>query len=281
MKISEINIYPVKALKRTSLQRAVAEERGFAGDRRFMLVDQNGDLVTQRQIPALATSSALLHENTLEVLAEGAQSITIGSDFDESANIKVRVWDSVCDALLADDLINKWFSETFGSDLRLVKMPDSTRRRVNEKFNAGDDIVSFADGYPILVICEASLADLNSRLDEKIPMDRFRPNIVVSGGEAYEEDSWRRIKIGGAVFRGVKPCARCVVTTVDQKTGVFRGKEPLKTLATYRKPADLYPISSEEMGFGKNDVLFGMYLVADNFGEAISVGDDVEILKRG
>lgn len=168
-------------------------------------------------------------------------------------------------------------------------MPDATRRSVNDIFNQNDDIVSFADGYPLMVIGEASLADLNGRIagdnedgeeaDRNVrvplPMNRFRPNIVVSGSEAYAEDNWVRIKIGEAEFRATKPCARCVITTVDQKNGIFDGKEPLKTLAAYRLARQVIPDRYESLGMNATAVLFGQNLIPETPGATIDVGDAV------
>ena len=279
MKVTEINIYPVKSLKGISLTSAVVEERGFENDRRLMVVDKKGDLVTQREVSGLATVLTRYVEGSLELCLDERDWIPISDVFDQDREITVRVWNSHCKALLAEDELNFRISHRFGKDLRLVLMPPSTRRRINEAFNRGDEIVSFADGYPFLMIGEKSLEDLNSRLEQTIPMNRFRPNLVFSGVEAFVEDKWKRIKIGETVFRITKPCARCTVTTVDQETGVSAIREPLKTFATYRKSSDVYPGRFEELGLNKNDILFGQNLVAENFGEEIKLGDKVEIVQ--
>jgi uncharacterized protein YcbX len=149
-------------------------------------------------------------------------------------------------------------------------MPDETRRKVNYFYAVRkDDHVSFADGYPFLLIGENSLEDLNRRLERKVPMNRFRPNFVVSGSAAFAEDEWKRIKIGAGEFHVVKPCARCVITTVDQATGEKQGVEPLKTLASYRIPKRSI----------KKKILFGQNLIAENEGEVLRVGDQVEIFE--
>lgn len=279
MEISGINIYPIKSLKGIRLDRAIVENRGLKNDRRFMLIDVNNDLVTQREIHSLAMVYTRFVEKILEMSFDKERWFRIRDYFFENETIEVRVWNSFCDALVADDEINSLFSKRFETDLRLVRMPSATSRRINEAFNAGDDIVSFADGYPLLLIGESSLNDLNSRLEEEILMDRFRPNLVVSGFEPFAEDSWKKIRVGNTIFRVTKPCARCVVTTIDQSTGVSDVKEPLKTLATYRKSSDVFPNDIENFGLGKNDILFGQNLVAENFGEEIKLGDHVEVLE--
>ncbi len=278
MKISEINIYPVKSLKGFSTETSLVEDRGLKNDRRFMVIDRKNDLVTQRELPVLTTISAIFDRLTLQLSTNAGNNHSIAADFDGTGKITVRVWDSYCEAIVADEITNQWFSELANTDLRLVRMPETTRRSINQRFDHGNDIVSFADGYPLLVIGENSLADLNSRMEKKIPMNRFRPNLVISGCEAFVEDKWEKIRIGQTIFRATKPCVRCVITTIDQETGVPNPKEPLKTLASYRKSSDVFPDGFERFGLGKNDVLFGQNLVAENFGERIKVGDEVEIL---
>jgi uncharacterized protein YcbX len=130
-----------------------------------------------------------------------------------------------------------------------------------------------------MALGEASLEDLNSRLDTPLPMNRFRPNLVISGSEEYAEDRWKRLRIGDTIFRATKPCARCSITTVDQARGLFAGKEPLRTLAGYRKAKQVMPDTYAAMGMGANDVLFGQNLVPENAGEMIKVGDSVEVLE--
>jgi uncharacterized protein YcbX len=163
-------------------------------------------------------------------------------------------------------------------------MPDSAGRDITERFNHGGDQVSFADGYPQLVIGEASLADLNSRLAGETPavrleMNRFRPNIVVSGSGAFAEDDWKVMKFGDALFRSTKPCARCVITTVDQATGEFTGKDPLKTLATYRLAKDVIPDRFESLGMSPTAVCFGQNLIAESIGSTVKVGDAVTVVE--
>ncbi len=157
------------------------------------------------------------------------------------------------------------------TNCRLVRLNENTKRKVNPFYAVRkfQDVVSFADGYPILLIGEGSLDDLNSKLEKPIPMNRFRPNLVVKGSEAFAEDTWKKIRIGETIFHLVKPCARCVMTTIDQKTGISDGKEPLKTLATYR----LVKKS------GKSKINFGQNLIADSFGGIVKVGDKIEILE--
>jgi uncharacterized protein YcbX len=279
MKVTEINIYPVKSLRGFSCQNSVVKKRGFKNDRRFMLVDENNDFLTQREFSKMATITTQITGNGLKFSAPGFEDLIISKDFSKGEVATVRVWQSFCRALVAEESINNWFGEVLHKKCKLVKMPGTTNRLINEKFNKGDEIVSFADGFPFLIISENSLNDLNSRLQKQIPMNRFRPNLVISGAEAYEEDSWKKIKIGKTIFRTTKTCARCVIPNIDQKTGISEIKEPLKTLSNYRKSIDIFPYTFEELGLGKNDVLFGQNLVAENFGKEIKIGDRVEVLE--
>jgi len=279
MKISEINVYPVKSLGGIKMESARIEERGFEFDRRFMLVDENNELLTQREFSKMATVSVEILDTGLQVSANGLGDIRIPFEFDDPERVTVRVWKSFCEALVAGTEINQWFSDVLETDCRLVLMPETTRRQINELFNRGDEIVGFADGYPVLVISENSLAELNSRLIINLPMNRFRPNLVVEGAEAFAEDKWKMIRIGKTFFRSAKPCARCVVTTIDQATGISDIKEPLRTLAEFRRASDVFPETYAEFGLNKTDVLFGQNLVAENFGEEIKIGDKIEVLK--
>ena len=223
--------------------------------------------------------STRYHENLLEVSLGSENWLSIAEHFDEGKKVEVRVWNSQCEAFLAEENVSDWFSDAFKTKLRLVQMPVSTKRGINKLFNNGDDVVSFADGYPMLIVGENSLRDLNSKLETEIPMDRFRPNLVFSGSDGFIEDKWTKIRVGETVFRVTKPCARCVVTTINQETGVSDDKEPLKTLSKYRKSSDIYPDNFADFGLGKNDVLFGQNLVAENFGREIKVGDGIEVIE--
>lgn len=278
MFVSKINIYPIKSLRGISLKTSIVEDRGLEHDRRFMIVDANNELLTQREFSKMATISVEDTEDGLNISTEGICKLAIPNGFDGAEKAIVRVWQSYCEALVAADEINKWFCEVLNTTCRLVQMPSNTRRLINNLFNVNDDIVSFADGYPLLVIGESSLRDLNEKLEKSIPMNRFRPNLVVSGSATFGEDTWKKIRIGKTVFRAVKPCARCVVTTIDQETGISNIKEPLKTLATYRTAEEVYPDSFSSFGLNNNDVIFGRNLVAENFGEYINIGDKVEVI---
>lgn len=300
MRISEINIYPIKSLKGISVDSAVIERHGLRYDRRWLLLDANGTFMTQREVPKMATVSVAIRENGLLVTADGITAMVVPFEPQNGDEIVAEVWGTRSRAIAYGGGVDAWFSQVLGLECKLVYMPDDAGREINELFNAGDDVVSFADGYPQLLIGEASLKDLNERLQRSadtlvgipreteesdksvgapLSMNRFRPNIVVDTTESFAEDDWKRIKVGDAVFRSTKPCARCVMTTVDQAKGEFTGKEPLKTLATYRLAKDVISDRYESFGMSPTAVLFGQNLVAESIGATINVGDEVEILE--
>ena len=283
MHISEINIYPIKSLKGISLDSALVEERGLQYDRRWQLTDKSGMFFTQREFPQMATVDVGVGDD-LYVTAAGFGTLEIPLEPETGHKQQVTIWDSVCEGEVYSPVVNEWFSDVIGEPCQLVYMGDESRRDINERFNQGGEVVSFADGYPLLVIGVASLADLNEKLladrDGRVPlpMNRFRPNIVVSGSEAFAEDRWDKIRVGDAVFRSTKPCARCVMTTVEQSRGEFDGKEPLKTLASYRMAKDVIPDRLEAFGMNETAVLFGQNLVGETPGKTIRVGDPVEVI---
>lgn len=263
MILSEINIFPIKSLKGISVENSLIEERGLQFDRRWMLVDAENRLLTQREFPKMATLKVSVNKDSLIV----SDNLEIPFEFAAEKTDEVMVWNNRVPAKFYNGKINRWFSDFLETDCSLVLMPEETKRMVDENFavRKSKDIVSFADGYPFLLIGESSLAELNSRLEKPVPMNRFRPNLVVKDATAFAEDAWKKIKIGKTVFHVVKPCARCVMTTVNQTTGEKDGKEPLKTLATFRTI--------------NNRVLFGQNLIAENVGNFIKIGDKVEVLE--
>jgi uncharacterized protein len=270
MYLSEINIYPIKSLGGISLRAARIERRGLEFDRRWMLVDENNKFLTQREFPKMATLAVKILQDGLQVSGNGAGEISIPPEPAGQETETVQIWRSRCRARIYENPINEWFSDVLQTNCRLALMPEETHRKVNYFYAVKrDDHVSFADGYPFLLIGENSLADLNSRLEEPLPMNRFRPNFVVSGAEAFAEDIWKRVKIGESIFHLVKPCARCVITTIDQATGEKDGKEPLKTLASYRIPKRSI----------KKKILFGQNLIAENEGKVVKVGDKVAVIE--
>lgn len=269
MFLSEINIYPIKSLGGISLKGSVVENRGLQLDRRWMLVDEKNNFLTQRENPLMATVKTEILKNGLGVSSDN-ETLEIPLETNLEETVSVKIWSSRCRARVYERKFNEWFSNILQKHCKLVLMPEETRRRVNYFYAVHqDDAVSFADGYPVLLACESSLADLNSRLEMPVPMNRFRPNLVVSGADAFAEDGWKQIKIGTVIFHVVKPCGRCVMTTVDQTSGEKHGAEPLKTLATYRIPKRSI----------KKKILFGQNLIAENSGEILNIGDAVEVIE--
>jgi len=265
MNISEINIYPIKSLGGISLDKSAVEERGLTFDRRWMLVNEQNQFLTQREFPVMSTIKISLVNKSL-IADSGSSSVDIPYVPDSLETANVKIWSSSVKAKVYNGRTNKWFSEILKAGCRLVLMPEETKRKVNpfyavRKFK---DMVSFADGYPFMLIARSSLEDLNSRLKSPLPMNRFRPNFVVDESAAFAEDTWKLVKIGDTVFHVVKPCERCVITTVAQEVGEKAGKEPLKTLATYRTK--------------NGKVLFGQNLIAEKAGGSIRIGDKVEVL---
>ena len=264
MTLSEIWIYPVKSLGGIRVTRADVQEKGLKYDRRWMIVDEDGVFITQRVFPKMAlidvalTSEGLL----LSYRPDKSQAVSVPFEPISKLPISVKVWDDQVDALTVSDEADAWLSAQLAKKLRLVIMPESTLRKADPKYAKNNENVSFADGFPFLIISQASLDHLNNLLAEPIEMRRFRPNFVVIDTEPHGEDQWKLIQIGDVRFEFVKPCARCILTTVDPETGE-KGAEPLKTLATYRRE--------------NNKILFGQNLVAKESGR-INQGDNIHVL---
>jgi uncharacterized protein YcbX len=262
--IQDLYIYPIKSLAGIRLTEAKVEERGFEYDRRWMLIDKSGMFLSQRAFSVMALLRVTLDADSLSVyhISKPDDVLHIPFDLEGEEISSVTVWDDEMPARLVSAEFDAWFSDKLQMNARLVKMPLSTERKVDPRYAVNGESVSFADGMPYLLIGQESLEELNSRLEIPVPMNRFRPNIVFSGGDAFAEDSWGKIQIGKIDFQVVKPCARCVLTTVDQETGI-KSSEPLKTLSGYRKVG--------------NKVLFGQNTVALSAG-VIKVGDEIKLV---
>jgi len=268
MILSEINIYPIKSLRGITLQAAEIDDRGLRNDRRWMLVDEDDRFVTQRVLPKMALIDVAIDTDGLTVSCDGFGSQLIELEPKTEVSRPVTVFSSTVPGEIYGGAVNEWFSDVLGKTLRLVRMPQSSRREVSEEFRRREsDIVSFADGFPFLLIGEASLEDLNAQLAEPVEMKRFRPNFVVKGSEAYEEDRWKEFRIGANKFFGVKLKGRCVVTTIDPATGTVAGKDPLLTLSKYRGG----------VLNGKRGAFFGQNLIAEAAVGTVSIGDSVEV----
>ncbi|MCF6407192.1 MOSC domain-containing protein [Chitinophaga filiformis] len=262
LRVSDLYIYPVKSLGGFSLPAATLTDRGFQYDRRWMLIDENNRFLSQREVPAMALLQVTLEEEHLLITnKKTADLIKIPYEPSTSETVLVTVWDDNCTGLRVSDEADAWFTRQLAMPCRLVYMPDSTQRTVDKAYAHNEEITSFSDGYPLLIIGQASLDDLNSRLASPLPMNRFRPNIVFTGGLPFQEDDMKQFSIGDIQFFGVKPCARCVITTIDQESGI-KAKEPLKTLSTYRA-------KNQKIYFGQN-LLF-------NGSGTIRVGDTITL----
>lgn len=263
--LASLIYYPIKACRGHEVDVSNVERAGLEHDRRMMVVTPEGHFLTQRDYPKLALVTPFISGGKLTLSAPGTDSLTVNIRTSGPTR-PVDIWRSK--GVLAVDQGEQaadWFSGWLETPVRLVHFADDYLRRINEKYaiNA-DDHTGFADGYPILLVSEESLTDLNGRLESPIPMNRFRPNLVVRGCEPFAEDNWSRICIGGTEMAVVKPCARCLVTTIDKET-LAKSKEPLKTLATYR---------TKEGG-----AMFGQNVIPLNKGR-LRLGMNVEILSK-
>ncbi len=232
--VSSLFIYPIKSCAGLSVMEMPFDERGPVDDRRWMVVDESGQFVTQRTHPHMALIRPQLNADGLRVNAAGFDPITIKP---KGKRRKIRVWQYEGNAIDVGNDAARWFSSVLRSPVRLVTFDTATHRRISQRHTEIAAEVAFADGYPALLLSVESLTDLNRRLQQPLPMNRFRPNIVVRDCHPFEEDSWREIEAPELPLSVVKPCERCVVTTVDQQRGV-KGKEPLRTLAQFRRHED-------------------------------------------
>jgi len=263
--LSALIYYPIKACRGHEVDEANVERMGLEHDRRMMVVTPEGHFLTQRDHPKLALVTPSVSSEKLTLSAPNTDNLTI--NIQKSGPTRpVDIWHSK--GVLAIDQgeqAAEWFSNWLGTSVRLVHIAEGYIRKVNEEYAVTpDDRTGFADGYPILLASEESLADLNSRLDEPVPMNRFRPNVVVRGVKPFAEDTWSRIQIGYTEMAIVKPCARCVVTTIDKET-LTKSKEPLKTLASYRTR--------------NGGAMFGQNVIPLNEGR-LKLGMNVEILSK-
>lgn len=256
--LSEIWIYPVKSLGGIRVRSAKVCEKGLYADRRWMLVDDQGKFLTQRAYPKMALFKLRQSGEGFEVMF-GADMIRLPEPPTTGETMPATIWNDTVQVLQAPSSFHPWFSERLGMACRLVHFPESHARVVDPMYRLNNENVSLADGYPILIIGQSSLDDLNNRLAAPVPMNRFRPNFVFTGGAPYEEDGWRNFRVAGTKFVGVKTCARCVLTTVDQDTGIA-GREPLLTLSKYRRQGDR--------------ILFGQNVIPVDFNE-VHEGDEV------
>jgi uncharacterized protein YcbX len=271
MSLREINRFPVKSCAGNSPTSAVVEPWGLAGDRRWLVVDEDGVALTAREHRELLHVTPVVRsDGGLELTAPDLPALAVPAPL-PAGHVTVSVWRSRLLAVPAGPEADAWFSKVSGVPARLVHLDDPTQRPTNPAFSRPGDRVSFADGYPVLLATDASLAELNRLIalgprphEGPLPMIRFRPNLVVAGSAPWEEDGWRRLRIGAAIFRVVKGCDRCAITLTDPQT-LHRGKEPIATLARYRR--------------WDGETWFAMNLIPDTPGAVVQVGDEVEVLE--
>lgn len=273
MRLTGLFIYPVKSLGGISVPSAELDALGLVGDRRFLVIDETGRFLTQRTLPRMALIATALDATHLTLSISPTSSLRIARASDPAALLRaVSVWKS--ENLLAEDCGDEaatFLSDFLATRCRIVRIGAAFMRPMLKDSAHPGDTVSFADAYPLLVIGESTLADLNDRLvtrgTDALPMNRFRPNLVIAGAPAFAEDTWPRLRIGQITFRAGGPCARCIMTTTDQATGARDGPEPLRTLATYRRdPAD------------PADVNFGQNLIHETKSGTLHVGEVISVL---
>ena len=267
--LTGLYLYPVKSLGGYAVAAADITARGLQHDRRWLLVDERNRFMTQRQQPELALLAVapayngflITHRQRPELLP-----LFIPFEATPERTLFVTVWDDILWAWRGTPEADAWLAEALGRPCRLVYMSDMVRRDVEPALNPEGQLVSFADGYPFLLIGEAALADLNTRLAQPVPMNRFRPNLVFGGGAPYDDDTWDSFRIGSTSFRAVRGCGRCVLTTIDQRTATKSPVgDPLRTLATYRQ--------------AENSTLFGQNVTGPGTGH-LRVGDALTIISR-
>jgi hypothetical protein len=267
VKLTSIVLYPVKSCRGIEVDRARVEKRGLTHDRRWMVADEHGRFVSQREAPRLSLVDVAIEGDAIHLSSAGAGEARVPITTDDGDRRQVGVWGRHTGAIVHDEA-SRWMSAFVGRDVSVVHLPDTIDSPMSSSRSRPGDEVSFADGYPLLVATEESLADLGTRIEARgspaVPMVRFRPNVVVRGAPAWDEDAWAALAIGSIALRAPKPCERCVMTTIDPATARL-GPEPLRTLATFRRR--------------DHGVWFGVNLVPDTLGE-IRVGDAVRITGR-
>lgn len=263
--LQNIFIYPIKSLGAVELSECELDERGLKYDRRFMLVDEHSRYITQREFPRLSLIRTAIRNSQIEIENQHSEKLFVPLELSGNDLRKATIWNHECNVLNAGREADDFFSDAISSKCSLVYMPSASQRRVNPAYVSQYTITAFTDGYPILLMGTASLEDLNSRMEKPIGMERFRPALVAKTTRPSDEDYWADFKIGELNFHGVKLCSRCVITTVDQKTGTT-GKEPLKTLATYRKR--------------DHHIYFGQNVVHENKTGTLRVGNKITVVRR-
>lgn len=262
--LSEIYVYPVKSLTGIKVSTWPVNEKGLLHDRKWMLIDRNNQFLSQRRVPKMALVKTQITADQL-ILSSTSGSISVPLFPDNGTAINTKIWKDECAAKTASKEADRWLSAFLGIECKLVYQPDNVVRPVDPDYAKESDKVNFSDGFPFLIVSEASLNALNQAMGLQLPMPRFRPNLVISLCESYAEDSWREISINNIEFRLPKPCSRCSIPTIDLETAET-GKEPLKTLNRIRK--------------WNKHVYFGQNALHNNVGE-LSTGSELRIISTG
>ena len=262
IRVSSLTIYPVKSLAGIEIESTELDSMGLKNDRRWMLVSPQGDFLSQRKVPKMALIQPHFMDEQLVLSSKNQGDFSVPSA-NPQHTMQVNIWGDSVTAQRVGKEADDWLSAVLGLACHLVYIPDDEVRQCDLEFAKQGERTGFADGFPLLLISMASLDDLNSRLENPVEMRRFRPNIVVTGCDAFAEDDWQQFNIADLPMRGVKPCSRCILTTVNPATGEREGAEPLQTLMKYRK--------------WDNNVYFGQNVIHEKRG-IISVGDIVTVL---
>ncbi len=250
-RVASLHVYPVKSCRGNNVDSVLMTPTGAEWDRRWMIVTAGDEFITQRSHPKLATISVAVSDGKLRLSAQGRPPLTVNVDHTGDSR-RVTIWNDECLGVDAGDEAAAWLTDTLGERLRLVRQDPAEPRHANSKYaGSAQHPLTFTDGYPILMISNESLADLNRRVPEPVPMARFRPNIVIEGVAAFAEDAMTLFRFGPIVLRGVKLCTRCPVTTTDQVTGARDAhQEPLRTLGKYR-----HDYALKGLTFGQNCIV--------------------------
>ena len=263
--LSQIHFYPIKSLAGIQVQRWPIDKNGLLYDRKWMLVDDQQQFLSQRRLPKMALITPRIERDQLIVSAPGQRDLRIPLQPAAGDSIEVAIWRDRCIAKTVSELANIWFSKFLQAKCQLVYLPDNSRRQVDQRYAMPSDQTAFSDGFPFLIVSENSLNELNTELPAPVGIERFRPNLVIADCDSYAEDSWRRISVNGIEFRLPKPCSRCSVPGIDPETGIG-GEEPLATLSRLRQ--------------WENQIYFGQNALHDTDGELV-VGNVVHILETG
>ena len=264
--VSSLHLYPVKSLGGISMDHCWLGKAGFSYDRAWMAVKPGGRFITQRIYPQMALVQASISDGQLVLDCFGMDSHTVPVTSEVMSPCPTEVWGDAVQALDVGNETAEWLSQAIGEECRLVAFPDSSVRPCDPELSKPGDHTLFADAFPLLIVSQASLDDLNKRLTQPVTMNRFRPNIVIDGCQAFAEDDWLKIKINGVSIRVVDHCARCSVPTIDPDNGTIAGPEPIHTLSSYRQR--------------DGEIYFGVNATAEIEGE-ITVGDTVIIIRSG